>query len=396
MLLGKVFKKIDKKYRNIYFKDIRFNSKECKQNDIFFAIQGNNSDGNRYIYEAINNGAKIIVSSFKLIKFNKKKVLFIHSKNPRKELSDIASQFYKLKPKNIIGVTGTNGKTSIANFYQQILSLNNKKVASIGTLGVLSKKFNLKTNNTTIDPVSIHRILQKLKNLNIDNVIIEASSHGLKQHRLNNIEFKTALFTNLSRDHLDYHKTIKDYLNSKLILFNKLVKIKGNIIFDEKIKVTKQLKIISKKRKLKKYTFGSNKSFVRITNIQKFKDQNKIYCTINGKKYSFKTFLNGKIQIKNLIFAILAAYLSKLKIKNILKSIHKIKPIKGRFEKIGNLKNNSNVILDYAHTPNALKVAILDIKEEFPLSKISLVFGCGGNRDKDKRSYNGINCKKIL
>ena len=162
-------------------------------------------------------------------------------------LSDIASQFYKLKPKNIIGVTGTNGKTSIANFYQQILSLNNKKVASIGTLGVLSKKFNLKTNNTTIDPVSIHKILQKLKNLSIDNVIIEASSHGLKQHRLNNIEFKTALFTNLSRDHLDYHKTIKDYLNSKLILFNKLVNIKGNIIFDEKIKVTKQLKIISKK-----------------------------------------------------------------------------------------------------------------------------------------------------
>ena len=148
-------------------------------------------------------------------------------------LSYISSQFYKLKPKNIIAVTGTNGKTSIANFYHQILSLNNKKVASIGTLGVLSKKLNLKTNNTTIDPVSIHKILQKLKKLGIDNVIIEASSHGLKQHRMDNIKFKTALFTNLSRDHLDYHKTIKDYLNSKLILFNKLVNTKGNIIFDE-------------------------------------------------------------------------------------------------------------------------------------------------------------------
>ena len=197
MLLGKVFKNINKKYKNIHFKDIKFNSKECKPNDIFFAIQGSNFNGNNYVYDAINNGAKIIVSSLKLKKSNLKKIIFIHCKNPRKILSDIAGRFYRLKPKNMIAVTGTNGKTSIANFYLQILSLNNKKVASIGTLGVLSKKFNLKTNNTTIDPVSIHKILQKLKKLNIDNVMIEASSHGLKQFRLNNIGFKTALFLSL-------------------------------------------------------------------------------------------------------------------------------------------------------------------------------------------------------
>ena len=394
MLLGKVFVNINKKYKNIHFRDIKFNSKECKPNDIFFAIQGNKSNGNKYIYDAINNGAKIIVSSLKLKRSDLKKVLFINCKNPRKMLSEIACRFYRLKPKNIIAVTGTNGKTSIANFYQQILSLNNKKVASIGTLGVLSKKFNLKTNNTTLDPVSIHKILQKLKKLSVDHVMIEASSHGLKQFRLNNIGFKTALFTNLSRDHLDYHKTIKDYLNSKLILFNKLVNTKGNIIFDEKTKEAKQLKLISKKRKLKKFTFGSKKSFIRITNIQKFNNQNKIHCVINEKKYSFKTSLIGKIQIKNLMFAIVAAYLSKLRIKEILNSIHKIKPTKGRFEKIGNLKNNANIILDYAHTPDALKTVILDIKEQFPLSKISLVFGCGGNRDKDKRSIMGSIAKE--
>ncbi len=394
MLLGKVFKNIDKKYKNIHFKDIRFNSKECKPNDVFFAIQGNNFDGTKYINDAIKNGAKIIVSSLKIQKSKIKKIVFIHSKNPRKMLSDIASRLYRLKPNNIIAVTGTNGKTSIANFYQQILSLNNRKVASIGTLGVLSKKLNLKTNNTTVDPVSIHKILQNLKKLKVNNVIIEASSHGLKQHRLNNIKFKTALFTNLSRDHLDYHKTIKDYLNSKLILVNKLVNDKGNIIFEEKIKESKRLKIISKSRKLKKFTFGSTKSFINITNIQKSNDQNKIDCVINKKKYSFKTSLIGKVQIKNLMFAVIAAYLSKIKIRKILNIIHKIKPIKGRFEKIGNLKNNANVILDYAHTPNALKTAILDIKEEFPLSKISLVFGCGGNRDKDKRPIMGLIAKK--
>ena len=394
MLLGKVLKNIDKKYKNIQFKDIRFNSKDCKPNDIFFAIHGNNVNGSNYINDAINNGAKIIVSSFKIQGLNKNKVLFIYSKNIRKLLSEISGQFYKLKPNNIIGVTGTNGKTSIANFYQQILSLNNKKAASIGTLGVLSKKFKMKTKNTTIDPVSIHRILEKLKKLKIENVIIEASSHGLKQQRLNDIKFKTALFTNLSRDHLDYHKTKKDYLNSKLLLFNKLLKLNGNIIFDEKIKETKQLKAICKKRKIKKYTFGSHNSFFKILDIQKLSNQNKVTCLIDRKKYSFKTSLIGKIQIKNLMFAIIAAYLSKLKLKKILKSIHKIKPIKGRFEKIGNLKNNAKVLLDYAHTPSALKTSILDIKEEFPLSKISLVFGCGGNRDKDKRSIMGSIAKK--
>ena len=133
-------------------------------------------------------------------------------------------------------MTGTNGKTSVANFYQQILSLNNKKVASIGTLGVLSKKFNLNTKNTTMDPVTLHKILEKLHKLKINNVILEASSHGLKQYRLNNIRFKSAIFTNLSRDHLDYHKTFKNYLNSKLILFNHLLNLRGNIIYDEKIK----------------------------------------------------------------------------------------------------------------------------------------------------------------
>ena len=394
MLLGKVFKNINKKYRGIKFKDIKFNSKNCKLNDIFFAISGNNVNGNKYINDAINNGAKIIVSNLKFQGFNEKKVLFLHNNNPRKLLSYISSQFYKLKPNNIIAVTGTNGKTSVANFYHQILALNNKNVASIGTLGVLSKKFNLKTNNTTMDPISVHKILQKLKKLKIDNVIIEASSHGLKQQRLNNIEFKTALFTNLSRDHLDYHKTIDDYLNSKLILFNKLVKHKGNIVFDEKTKQSKKLKIISKKRKLKKYTFGSLKSFIKITNIQNIGGRNKIDCVINKKSYSFHTSLIGKIQIKNLMFAIIAAYLSKLNINKILRSIHKIKTIKGRFEKIGNLKNNAKVVLDYAHTPNALKTSILDIKEEFPLSKISLVFGCGGNRDKKKRLMMGSIAKK--
>ncbi len=394
MLLNKVIKNINQKFRNIKFKNIRFNSRECKQNDIFFAIKGSNLDGKKYIDDAINNGAKIIISNNRLEGFNKKKNLFIYNKNPRKLLADVSCKLYKLKPNNIIAVTGTNGKTSVAEFYRQILILNNKKVASIGTLGVFSEKLKLSTNNTTIDPVRIHKILQDLKKLKINNVILEASSHGLNQHRLNNIKFKTALFTNLSRDHLDYHKNMRNYLNSKLILFDKLLNSRGNIIFDESIKQSKHLNIIAKKRNLKKYTIGSQNSFIKIANIEKINNLNKIDFLINKKKYSFKTSLIGKIQIKNLMFAIIAAYLSKLKMIKILKTINKIKPVEGRFEIISKLKNNSSVILDYAHTPSALETTILNVKEQFPLNKISLLFGCGGNRDVDKRAMMGAIANK--
>ena len=390
MLLGKVLKNINKKYKNINFNNIRFNSKDCKKNDIFFAINGNQTKGSNYIDNAINNGAKVIISNLKFEGFNKNKILFLKDKDPRKLLSEASSRYYKSKPKNIIAVTGTNGKTSVANFYNQILILNNKKVASIGTLGVLTKKFKLKTNNTTIDPLNTHKILQKLKKLKIENVMLEASSHGLKQHRLNNIKFKSAIFTNLTRDHIDYHKTFKDYLNSKLKLFNELLNLRGNVIFDERIKESNVLNRISKKKNLKKYTLGNSKSFIYIKKIQRINEHKKIDVKINNKNYSFKTALIGDIQIKNLMFAIIAAYLSGLKIDNILKSINKIKPINGRFEKIGNLKNKAKVIIDYAHTPHALKTLLINIKEDFPLSKINLIFGCGGNRDKEKRPMMGI------
>ena len=138
-------------------------------------------------------------------------------------------------PKNLIAVTGTNGKSSIADFYYQILKFNNKRVASIGTLGVKSNSLNLDLSNTTIDPIQLGEILKKLKHQRINNVIMEASSHGLKQNRLDGLKFNSGIFTNLSQDHLDYHKNLNDYLNAKLYLFKNLIKKKGNIISDDKI-----------------------------------------------------------------------------------------------------------------------------------------------------------------
>ena len=216
---------INKKYSNFFFSGISFDSSKIKKNNIFFAIKGSNFDGNNFIPIAIKKGSKIIVSE-KKHKKSQNEILFIHTKNIRKLLAEVAFKIFYQKPKNLIAVTGTNGKSSVANFYYQILTLNKKKVASIGTLGVISKNFNLNLKNTTIDPIQLSQILYKLKKKGIDNVIMEASSHGLKQNRLDGLKFNSGIFTNLSQDHLDYHKNLQNYLKAKLYLFENLIKKK--------------------------------------------------------------------------------------------------------------------------------------------------------------------------
>ena len=231
MLIGNYFKNLDIKYKNHFFSGLSFNSLNCKKDDIFFAIKGTKIDGGRFIKDAIKKGARTIVSN-KKFKGLKKNILYIQSNNVRKTLSETSYKVYKNIPKNLIAVTGTNGKSSIANFYFQILKINKKKVASIGTLGINTTSNKIAVSNTTLNPIKLSYYLTKLKEKKIENVILEASSHGLKQNRLDGLNFNTAIFTNLSHDHLDYHKNFKDYLNSKLYLFKKLLKKKSNIITD--------------------------------------------------------------------------------------------------------------------------------------------------------------------
>ncbi len=389
MLLKDYFPNLQKKYHKLSFKGIAFNSKEVKEGYIFFAYKGNNTDGNLFVKDAIRNGSKIIISD--KIKTNNwiNNILFLKNDNPRKLLAKFSSEIFNKKPNNLIGVTGTNGKSSIANFYFQILTYNKIKAASIGTLGVNGLKVKNKFQNTTLDTIQINKILKKLKEKKIENVILEASSHGLNQNRLDGLEFNIGIFTNLTRDHLDYHKTFKNYFNSKLILFKKLLKKKSYAIYDNDLKISSDLNKITRLNKIEKLTLGNVKSSFAIINHQFLKDEQKITFKFDKKKYSFSTKLIGKVQIKNLLMAIMAAMKSKISLEKILKVTQNIKPVNGRLEKIGSLYNNGIVILDYAHTPDALKTCIKNVKEQFKLRKINLVFGCGGERDKTKRKIMG-------
>ena len=277
-------------------------------------------------------------------------------------LSKTVSEFYNSKPKNIIAVTGTNGKTSVADLFYQILNLSNIPVASIGTLGIKYKNRVFKSNLTSPDPIFLHKALQKIKENKIDNVIIEASSHGLDQKRIDSLNLNAGIFTNFSQDHLDYHKTMSSYLNAKLRLFKEILPHKKSIITDTSIKEFSKLKQISKKNKLQ---------IIDINPIKR-KLKNKLKLEMNN------------FQLNNLSMAIAAAKLSKLSEKKIFCSIKRIKAVSGRLEYIKSFPNNIKVFVDFAHTPDALLQSLKALKKNMD-HKISLVFGCGGDRDFKKR-----------
>ena len=379
---------INKKYRKVFFSGIAFDSSKVRKDNIFFAIKGTKFDGNNYINSAIKSGAKIIISEKKNLKKNKN-IIFISSKNVRKLLAQVSFKILNKKPKKLIAVTGTNGKSSVADFYYQILNLNSKKVASIGTIGVRYKDYKRNLENTTLDPIKLSYLLKDLNKKKIEYIIMEASSHGLKQNRLDGLLFDIGIFTNLSHDHLDYHKNMKNYLNTKLYLFNELIKKNGNIITDSNIPEVRKIENISFKKMINLNLIFDKKNGIQLISHKFLNTKQILELKFNNKKFFCELNLIGKIQIKNLLMASLAAYKSGIKFEKIIKVLPKLKSVEGRLEKIGEIKNNSKVILDYAHTPAALELALLNLREQFPKKKINLVFGCGGDRDFEKRSIMG-------
>ncbi len=375
MLLKKLINSYSYYKKGIKVTGLATNSKKIKKGFIFFAIRGFNSNGEKFINEAIKKGAVAIVCSNKC-SYSNKELPVIKSSNIRYLLSDVASKFYSSKPKNIIAVTGTNGKTSVADLFFQILSNNKIPVATIGTLGLKYNGKIIKSELTSPDTITLHHTLEKIKKKNIDNVIIEASSHGLHQKRIDHINLKAGIFTNFSQDHLDYHKTMKSYFNSKMHLFTRILKKNKTIICDKKIKEFSRIKSISKKRNL--HLIDIKNTMEMLTNI---------------KNLNFNEF-----QLKNLSMAIEAAKQCKISKKKILNSLSKLIDVNGRLELVKCFPNNVRVFVDYAHTPDALLKTLKSLKG-FHGNLISLVFGCGGDRDIKKRSLMAkiasSNCAKI-
>jgi UDP-N-acetylmuramyl-tripeptide synthetase len=375
---------LSKKIKFLKYKNRNFsiNSKKVKKNDIFFAMEGSKQSGNFYSSEALSKGAYKVVTSK-----NTKNKNYLIVKNVNKFLAEACSAKYKEKPKNIIAVTGTNGKSSVANFYFQILKNLKINSAAIGTLGIFYKNKVKRTNLTTPDIITIHKELNFLKKNKIDNVCLEASSHGLHQNRLDGINFTAGIFTNFTQDHLDYHKNLKKYLQAKLSLFSSLLKKNSFAILDTDIPEFSIINKICKKRKIKILSFGSRGNTIKLISHYYFGKKQIIKINFLNKIYNIKLDLIGDFQIKNVLAAILASYLSVKNPDQIINILSKIKSATGRMQYVGN-KKKSAVVVDYAHTPDALKKSLQTLAKQFN-KKVDVVFGCGGDRDKGKRYKMG-------
>ena len=375
---------LSKKIKFLKYKNRNFsiNSKKVKKNDIFFAIEGSKQSGSLYSSEALSKGAYKVVTSKNIRNKN-----YLIVKNVKKFLAEACSVKYKEKPKNIIAVTGTNGKSSVANFYFQILKNLKINSAAIGTLGIFYKNKVKRTNLTTPDIITIHKELNFLKKNKIDNVCLEASSHGLHQNRLDGINFTAGIFTNFTQDHLDYHKNLKNYLQAKLYLFSSLLKKNSFAILDTDIPEFSIISKICKKRKIKILSFGSKGNAIKLISHYYFGKKQIIKINFLNKIYNIKLDLIGDFQIKNLFAAILASYLSVKNPDQIINVLSKIRSATGRMQYVGN-KKKSAVVVDYAHTPDALKKSLQTLAKQFN-KKVDVVFGCGGDRDKGKRYKMG-------
>jgi UDP-N-acetylmuramoyl-L-alanyl-D-glutamate--2,6-diaminopimelate ligase len=366
-------------------------SKEVKLGFIFVAIKGLQYDGSNFIAEARKNGSALIISD-KLIHED---IITINKGCSRHIYALLSAAYYKNQPQQIIGVTGTNGKTSVVEFCRQIWDQAGWKAVSIGTLGTrmpenqtLNESERSKNNLTTFDPSILHKQLNDISK-NISHVAIEASSHGIDQCRLDGVNFSGAVFTNLSHDHMDYHKTKENYFSTKKRLFTEILKKNsavainiddpyGILLYDEIIKLP--LFIL---------TFGKNKKAdIMIKSITQ--NNNSIHLEINYNNiiYSSPIGMIGDFQAYNVIASATICIALGMDPNFVFKSLSDLLPAPGRMQIVSGHPKDASIIIDYAHTPEALSSTLSSLRQNTK-GRIITLFGCGGDRDKLKRKIMG-------
>lgn len=364
--------------QQVFIKDVKTDSREVEKNDIFVAIHGFHVDHSKFIEDAIKNGASAIVTDIKY----QSDIPCIKVDDIEKSLSEICKKVYNYdNDLDLIGVTGTDGKTTTSSMIKQLFH-NYSNTAYIGTNGIEFKDIKIKTENTTPKKEELYKIFSNLKNNNCKRVVMEVSSEALLHNRVDSFLYKYAIFTNITEDHLNIHKSIESYINAKLKLLNYLTD-DGIIITNKDDKNCR--KITSNNHKL--YTYGKDKdSDFQICNIN-FKERFTTFTIRhNNKKYKIKSPYPFEYNIYNLTAAFIVCYLEKLNIRKIKKSIKKLKPVLGRGEYL-DFHQNYKLILDYAHTENGIKNIIENVKKEN--CKIIVVTGSAGGREKEKRSRIG-------
>ena len=369
---------------------ISSDSRKVRNGDLFLAYPGEESDGRNYIENAIENGASAIVAEYKIPPVQNKTIPIIQIKNLKQHVGKIADRFFGSPSKDIqiIGVTGTNGKTSTCFYIAEILNQMNIKTAVIGTTGY-GIPGNLKElSNTTPGPVELQKIFFKLKNMGVKTVAMEVSSHALVQDRISNIEINAAVFTNLSQDHLDYHQNMFEYANAKKILFT-LPSIKyASCNIDDAEGKGWFSEFYHKIKNIAGYSANSSNTENTFSVIEHKLDINGLEFSFeyNNSIHQIKTELIGHFNISNILAAVSILTMMRYDLTEIVKCCSSLTAVPGRMQIFrSNLENSPLAVVDYAHTPDALDNALTALRKQCK-NKLICVFGCGGNRDRKKRS----------
>jgi len=364
---------------------IASDSRKVKRGDLFVAVPGTKADGLSFVPQALANGAAAVLAE--CAPQLPDDVAFIQVADVRRALALTAAAFFPRQPATIAAVTGTSGKTSVAAFTRQIWAALGQQAASIGTIGVVSPRGEEYGSLTTPDPIELHRTLDRLAGEGVTHLALEASSHGLDQRRLDGVRIAAGGFTNLSRDHLDYHPTIEAYLAAKIRLFDTLIAPGGSAVIGIDDCYAGQVAEAARRRGLKVMTVGVHGDDIKLTGgaIDGFAQV--VTLAHAGREYKIKLPLVGAFQVQNAALAAGLVIATGGDPARTFAALEKLQGAKGRLELAGT-RNGAPIFIDYAHKPDALKKA-LEALRPYAKAKLVVVFGAGGDRDSGKRPIMG-------
>jgi UDP-N-acetylmuramoyl-L-alanyl-D-glutamate--2,6-diaminopimelate ligase len=372
-------------------------SREVQPGYVFFALPGNKIDGRTFIADAIERGAAAVVvpAGTKPDEFREEdfRVAWVEDENPRLSLARAASRLFARQPDTVVAVTGTNGKTSTVTFARDLWTRLGKNAASLGTLGVHGGEgVSFSGSMTTLDPVRLHAALDLLAEQGVTHAALEASSHGLDQFRLDGVKVRAAAFTNLTRDHLDYHGGMESYAFAKQRLFKDILVSGGTAVVNADTPEFRAIRDLCAVRGIRVWGYGYAGNDLRVVSREAVAQGQNVVLDVFGKKYEFLFPLVGEFQIMN---ALCAAGLVLACEENAEDAATKIIPmlaelsgVPGRLQPVAGHPNGAAVYVDYAHTPDALE-NILTALRPHARNRLICLFGCGGDRDRGKRPLMG-------
>lgn len=366
---------------------ISSDSRQVKPGVVFFALAGTKADGAAYAADAARRGALAIVTG-KGSSVAGLPVPVVAVDDPRLALALSASRYFGKQPQTMVAVTGTSGKTSVAAFTRQIWEQAGYAAASIGTTGVVAPGRNDYGSLTTPDPVALHQLLRELADAGVTHASMEASSHGLDQRRLDGVKLAAGGFTNLGRDHMDYHPTVEDYHRAKLRLFDTLLpKGAPAVIFADDPWSAPTIKA-ARAAGLNVLTVGRHGDFLTLKRVEHERHRQRAEVEAEGVLYEIDLPLAGDFQISNALVSAGLAISTGTPVAKALAALEKLKGAPGRLDLVGTTASGAPVYVDYAHKPDALENVLASVRP-FTTGRVMVVFGCGGDRDRGKRPIMG-------